>query len=43
MKRKKSLTAGNAQRALLSVKRIQLEVHWTGQGERNPANISVNY
>ena len=35
------LTAGNAKRALLPVKRVELQVHWAGKSERHPGENVV--
>ena len=35
------LTAGNPQLALLSVQRVELEVHGAGEGEGDPAQINT--
>ena len=37
------LTAGNPQLALLSVQRVELEVHGAGEGEGDPAKMMYCY
>ena len=35
------LTAGNSEGALLPVKRVEFEVHWTSKSQRHPAEREV--